>query len=77
MRSLTNTQLLKAKMIEKGYTQERLAAEMGLSRTSVNHKINGEKDFTAKEIYFLCDILNIKEKDPIFFAHDVDDYSTN
>ena len=72
MDSLTNTRLLKAKMVEKGFTQGDIAERIGLSPTSVNRKINGKMDFTATEIYRLCDLLSINDKNAVFFANDVD-----
>ena len=69
---MTNKRKLNAAMALKGYTQEKLAKELGLSKFSINKKINGVSDFKAKEIQAICQILQIKNKDEIFFAKEVD-----
>lgn len=65
---MTNTKLLKSKLVENGYTLATLADAVGISRTSMSYKINGKRDFTVKEIYSICSILNITDKDTYFFA---------
>ena len=65
---MTNTKLLKAKMVEKGYTLATLSKKIGISRTSMSYKINGKREFTAKEIYSICLTLNITNKEIYFFV---------
>ena len=51
--------LLRAKIVERGYTQERLAKEMGISKNTLSKKINGYSSFTVSEVILICDILGI------------------
>ena len=64
---MTNTNLLKAKMIEKGYTIDSLSKIIGISSTSLSYKINNKRQFTVKEIYNLCLVLDVSNKDIYFF----------
>lgn len=70
--TMTNVNLLKAKMVETGLTQQELADKMNISRVAMNYKLNGQREFTGKEIYTMCSILGIENKDPIFFNHFVE-----
>jgi len=65
---MTNTNLLKEKIRETGLTQAKIADIIGVSHQSINRKINGEKDFTVKEMVTLGEILNIIDKTSVFFA---------
>lgn len=65
---MVNEQLLKAKIVEMGFTQSEIASKLGLSLTSLNYKMNGKTEFKANEIYALSDILKIKDKDAYFFC---------
>lgn len=73
---MTNSQLLKSKIVEKGYTQGIVAEKLGISKTSLNYKINNKRPFNSNEMYILCKILGIKQPKHIFFASDVDDTAT-
>lgn len=64
----TNTKLLKAKIVELGFTQEQIAEKIGISYQSLCNKINNKYDFKASEIQALCDLLSIKDKDKYFFC---------
>lgn len=60
----------KAKIIEAGFTIYSLSNEVGMNPATMHRKMNGDSDFTRKEIQDLGKILNlsldnIKE---IFFA---------
>ena len=48
---MVDTNLLKGKIVAAGYTQQKLAAEAGMSTNSLNAKINGRKTFDADEVY--------------------------
>lgn len=61
-----NANFLKAKMVENGYTQSRLALEAGMSENSLSRKINGKREFKLCEVCRICKILNIKDPSSIF-----------
>lgn len=66
---MVDTNLLKGKIVAAGYTQQKLAAEAGMSTNSLNAKINGRKTFDADEVIRLCSLLGIinpQEKCEIF-----------
>lgn len=66
---MVNTNLLKGKIVAKGYTQTQVAEKMHISVNSLSAKINGKKAFTLPEVARLCEILGItdpKEKCEIF-----------
>ena len=65
---MTNTRLLKAKIIEIGKTYGELAAAVGICETSLRNKINDKSPFKATEIATLCHELNIGDKDKYFFV---------
>lgn len=54
-------------MIEKNYTQEKMAKKMDITTQSLNAKINGRKHFTLDEVIKIIDILDIKDPIEIFF----------
>ena len=62
-----NEKLLKARIVEKGYTQGEIAEKIGISATAFNNKITGKVDFKASEIFKLSEILDIDNKDAYFF----------
>lgn len=62
-----NANILKGKMAEKGYSQERLAKEIGISTNSMSRKILGERQFRLGEVIRICDVLDIDDPREIFF----------
>lgn len=62
-----NGNLLKAKIIEKGYTQKSLAKEVGISGNSMSRKLLGKRDFRLSEVIAICDVLEIDNPKSIFF----------
>lgn len=65
------TNLIKAKMVETGFTQKTLASAMNMSTSSLNLKLTGKRSFDIPEIMSLCKILGItdaEEKDKIFLS---------
>ena len=66
---MTNTNMLKSKIVLFGDTQNALAEHLGISRQSLSAKINGEKSFTQPEIkkIIVRYQLNENETDLIFF----------
>ena len=65
---MTNTRLLKAKIVESGKTYRELAKELHISETSLRNKVNNKAFFRLREIVELCKILDITDKDTYFFA---------
>lgn len=66
---MTNTNLIKSKIREYGYTQQEVAKKIGISYQSLSDKINNKKDFKASEIEKLCNLFSIENKDCYFFAN--------
>lgn len=75
---MTDSALLKKKIKEKGLKIGFIVEQLGTSYGWFNRKLNNEKDFTAREMQILCDILGISlvEKERIFFAKNVEKSST-
>ena len=71
---MTNTKKLRALILERGLTQEQVAANLGITQASLNYKINNKREFKASEIKALVELLNIPDGDVsmIFFTPDVD-----
>lgn len=65
---MTNTNLLKAKIVENGLTQKKMAELLKISLQSFNYKVNNKREFTVNEIVKICDLLKIENKDTYFFA---------
>lgn len=64
----TNTKKLKARIIEKNYTQAQVADFLKLSYQSFSYKLNNKVEFKASEIQLLCELLEIQNKDEYFFC---------
>lgn len=65
------TNRLKGKIIEAGFTQRALAAQMGMTKNTLNNKVNGKTPFNLDEAEKLCAILGIRddaEKAQIFLT---------
>lgn len=63
------TNKLKGKIIEAGYSQRSLAKELGMSKNTLNSKVNGKSPFNTVEIEMVCKVLGIidpAEKASIF-----------
>lgn len=62
---------LKYIMRRKGFSQERLAAALGMDRTTVNRKLNsGKKGFYIEEVYAVGKVLGLsrREMTDVFFG---------
>ncbi len=70
VKKMTNTNKLKGRIVEKGYTLSRFSLEMGISRPCMRKKINNKTDFKASEIEKICTALEISnnELSEYFFA---------
>lgn len=66
-----NYDKLLGRMRETKYTQEKLAASMGLSATSLNLSLNNKRDFRQDEISKISELLEIPAKSipAYFFTH--------
>lgn len=72
---MTDTLKLKALMLLQGFTQEDLAKYLGLSKQTINMKLNNKRSFKLSEIAKICELLlidNMQERFSIFFANKVD-----
>ena len=72
---MTNSLKLKALLLLNGLNQEDLAKYLGLSKQTINMKINNKRAFKLQEITKICNLLkidNIYERFAIFFANEVD-----
>lgn len=66
-----NSMLLREKMRKRGYTQEKLAEAVGMDRSTINRKINGDKKgFGIGEACRIGRILKMSraEMTEIFFS---------
>ncbi len=66
--STINSEKIKAKMVELGLTQAKLAEMLKMSTTSLNNKLQGKCEFTASEIFSMSHFLDIENKDDYFFV---------
>lgn len=66
-----STNKLKGKIAEAGYTQRSLAVALGMSKNTLNSKVNGKIPFNTVEIQQICEKLGIhdlQEKASIFLS---------
>lgn len=62
---------LRGKIVEAGFSQQSLAARLGMSKNTLSNKINGKTPFNLDEAKKICCILGIRddaEKAQIFLA---------
>ena len=64
-----NTNILKGRMVEKGFTQESLAKAVGISTNSMSRKLLGERQFRLGEVVKICEVLEIDDPRDIFFTN--------
>lgn len=65
---MINIKELKAQMIRKGYTQDKLAKLLGMSSRTLSNKLK-KGVFGSDEIEIMIDVLEIKNPLTIFFTH--------
>ena len=67
---MVDANLLKGKIIEKGLSIEKIAAIMGINKSSLYRKIASPDCISIKDINILSDTLELNEKDiiSIFFS---------
>lgn len=66
-----NYSKLLGRMKELGYTQAKLAKEIGISKATLNAKLNNWFPFTTDEIIAICKVLKIPTKEITKFFYDV------
>lgn len=64
---MIKTNRLKARFVEKGYTQQDIAKELGITDVTLSRKLN-RGVFNSDEIYKMIVLLDIKDPTEIFFA---------
>lgn len=67
---MIDTNALKGVIVTKGYSQRKLAKELGITEKTFYSKMN-KGVFDSDEIENMIDILNIKNPVEIFFAKNV------
>ena len=68
---MVNVLLLKGKVIEKGFTLEKIAEKIGIDRSTLSRKLsNSGEDFTIKQADSIVNILKLtpNEATAIFFS---------
>lgn len=71
---MTNTQLLDEKIEKSGLKINFICEQIGISRQRFHDKKTNKAKFRQSEIYVLCDLLNLEDKEEkiaIFFAKEV------
>lgn len=71
---MTDSKELRSLIEQRGLKYGYVAKCAGISRQSLNNKINNRTEFKAVEIQKLCDLLQIglKDRERIFFAQQVE-----
>jgi cyanate lyase len=67
---MVDTVLLQEEMRSRGYTLERIALELGRSRTCIFNKIHNKSEFRASEVNKIARVLKLSkaQTNRIFFA---------
>lgn len=67
---IVNCQKIKARMVELGTNQGKVADEMNKDRSTLNAKINDESGarLTLEDVFALCEILEIDDPREYFFC---------
>lgn len=58
-----NKPMFKMVLERAGYTQTKLAKEMGISKNALNNKVNGRVGITVSEAAQMCKILGVEDND--------------
>lgn len=66
MTSRVECNRLKGIMVEKKFTQERLARMTGISENSLARKINGHRDFWYWEVVYITRLLGFNNISEVF-----------
>ena len=68
---MVDTNKLKGAMVRAGFSQISLAKRLGMSKNTLNAKLNGKAKISTDEAKFMCEVLGIeteKEKIEIFLT---------
>ena len=66
---------LRAYMLQAGIGRTEVAKMLGISAYTLHKKIHNITEFKANEILLLSEMLNISDKDEVFFNKDSDNKS--
>lgn len=58
---MINTNKLKGIMAEQGYSQKKLAYDMGMSINSFHSKLTGKSWFDTDQVVKICELLKIDD----------------
>lgn len=64
---MVNVRLLKAYMVKAGYTQKKLAQELGVSEQTITRRFK-KRAFGTNEAAKIVQILNIDDPQAVFFG---------
>lgn len=66
---MTNTALLEQYIEQSGYKKSYIAERLGITAYSFALKVNNKSEFKASEMQLLAKLLNIGDKEAVFFAN--------
>ena len=72
---MTNSKMLREIIEKRGMKLKFVAEKLGISAYSFSLKLDNKREFKAREISILCELLGIRsleQKEAIFFAKKVD-----
>lgn len=59
-----NTDMLRGKIVEHGFTQENVANLIGMDRSTFSRKMKSNAlDFSVEEMHKMCEILTLTNED--------------
>lgn len=58
-----NRTLLDMKMVERGYSYNRIAKEIGMSTTTLSNKLNHDLDFRVGEAELIAQMLKLNQQE--------------
>lgn len=60
---INNRKAFDMKLVERGYTLNRLASAVGMSTTTLNNKLNHELDFRLGEAVRISEVLDLNQSE--------------
>ena len=67
---MTDTNMLKSKIIQKGLTSTQLAKKLNMSKATFSMKVNNKIKFSQNDIKNIVDILNLNDDEiRLFFLN--------